>query len=163
MPSNPLITGDTLKPFQVQTTGTPPTLTEKDLQNQWTVLYFYPRDDTPGCTVEANDFTALAADFGSLNAKVIGVSADTLASHDKFINKHNLNLTLISDADKSFCNLFGAIVEKNMYGRKYMGIDRCTFLINPELQIVAEWRKVKAKGHAAKVLETLQDKAQDSA
>ena len=120
------------------------------------VLYFYPRDDTPGCTTEAVDFTALAESFAEQNAVVIGVSKDSVAKHDKFIAKHDLGVILASDENGSVCETYGVWVEKNMYGRTSMGIERATFLIDPDGVVAQVWRKVKAKGHAQAVLEALQ-------
>ena len=119
------------------------------------VLYFYPRDDTPGCTTEAVEFTGLGPEFKAAGAQVIGVSKDTVAKHDKFIAKHDLGVILASDADGDVCERYGVWVEKNMYGKKSMGIERATFLIEAEGRIAKVWRKVKAKGHAAEVLDAL--------
>jgi len=117
------------------------------------VLYFYPRDDTSGCTKEALDFTQAKADFAALNTVVIGVSTDTVAKHDKFIAKHGLDVVLAADEDAKVCAAYGTWVEKNMYGKKYMGIERSTFLIDGSGQVVREWRKVKVPGHVDAVLE----------
>lgn len=116
------------------------------------VLYFYPRDDTPGCTTEAIDFTAARNDFTAANTVVIGVSKDTAAKHDKFVAKHDLAIPLASDAEGDVCERYGVWVEKNMYGKKYMGIERATFLIGPDGVILEIWRKVKVKGHVNAVL-----------
>ena len=126
-----------------------------DLFGKYVVLYFYPRDDTPGCTNEAKDFTELKPEFDKLNTIIIGVSTDTLEAHNKFIFKHNLNLELLSDTNKTLCEFFDVWVEKNMYGKKYMGIERSTFLINPSGEILHEWRKVKVAGHAKILLESI--------
>ena len=126
-----------------------------DLFGKYVVLYFYPRDDTPGCTKEAKDFTELKQEFDKLNTIIIGVSTDTLEAHNKFIFKHNLNLELLSDTNKTLCEFFDVWVEKNMYGKKYMGIERSTFLINPSGEILHEWRKVKVAGHAKILLESI--------
>ena len=126
-----------------------------DLFGKYVVLYFYPRDDTPGCTKEAKDFTELKPEFDKLNTIIIGVSTDTLEAHNKFIFKHNLNLELLSDTNKTLCEFFDVWVEKNMYGKKYMGIKRSTFLINPSGEILHEWRKVKVAGHAKILLESI--------
>ena len=126
-----------------------------DLFGKYVVLYFYPRDDTPGCTKEAKDFTELKPEFDKLNTIIIGVSTDTLEAHNKFIFKHNLNLELLSDTNKTLCEFFDVWVEKNMYGKKYMGIERSTFLINPSGEILYEWRKVKVAGHAKILLESI--------
>jgi peroxiredoxin Q/BCP len=116
------------------------------------VLYFYPKDDTSGCTREAQDFTALADDFRKAGAKVVGVSRDPMKKHDKFIAKYDLAVPLASDEDGRVSDAFGTWVEKSMYGRKYMGMERSTFLISPDGRVVAEWRKVKVPGHAEAVL-----------
>ncbi|ABQ70265.1 peroxiredoxin [Rhizorhabdus wittichii] len=116
------------------------------------VLYFYPKDDTPGCTTEAQGFTALADDFAKAGATIIGVSKDSAARHQKFIDKYGLKIRLASDGDGSVCEAFGTWIEKSLYGRQYMGIDRATFLIGKDGTIARIWRKVKVKGHAEDVL-----------
>lgn len=117
------------------------------------VLYFYPKDDTPGCTTEAIGFSAEIKEFDKLGMKVIGVSKDTLAKHAKFREKHDLSVLLAADEDGATCEAFGVWVEKNMYGRKYMGIERATFLIDGDGVIRNVWHKVKVKGHVDAVLE----------
>jgi peroxiredoxin Q/BCP len=117
------------------------------------VLYFYPKDDTSGCTKEAQDFTALAGDFAAAGVRVIGVSRDPMKKHDKFIAKYELKVPLASDEDGRISDAFGTWVEKSMYGRKYMGMERSTFLIGKDGRVVKTWRKVKVPGHAAEVLE----------
>ena len=119
------------------------------------VLYFYPRDDTPGCTTEANDFTALLPDFTAAGATVIGVSKDSVAKHEKFIAKHDLGVILVSDAEADLCERYGTWVEKNMYGKKSMGIQRATVLIDAEGRVARVWPRVKVSGHAAEVLEAV--------
>ena len=119
------------------------------------VLYFYPKDDTSGCTREAQDFTALAGDFEKAGARVVGVSRDPMKKHEKFIGKYDLKVPLLSDEDGAISNAFGTWVEKSMYGRKYMGMERSTFLIDEEGRVVKAWRKVKVPGHAAEVLEAV--------
>lgn len=116
-----------------------------------TVLYFYPKDDTSGCTKEAQDFTALANDFNTAGARVIGVSRDPMKKHDRFIAKYELTVPLIADEDGSLSDAFGTWVEKSMYGRKYMGMERATFLIR-DGQVRRTWHKVKVPGHADEVL-----------
>lgn len=116
------------------------------------VLYFYPKDDTPGCTVEAKDFRDLQAEFAKADTVVIGVSKDNAKSHDKFKEKFELNFTLACDEDVAVCTAYGVWVEKSMYGKKYMGIQRATFLIDKNGKIAATWPKVKIEGHAADVL-----------
>lgn len=116
------------------------------------VVYFYPKDDTAGCTREAQDFSAMAAEFASAGVTVIGVSKDPPAKHEKFVAKYDLAVTLASDEDGSACEAFGTWVEKSMYGRRYMGIERATFLFGRDGQLARAWRKVKVPGHAAEVL-----------
>ena len=119
------------------------------------VLYFYPKDDTSGCTIEAQDFTTLAPSFDAAGTTVIGVSKDTVASHDKFVKKHSLGVVLASDADGAVCEEYGVWGEKQMYGKSYMGIERATFLIDGAGKILHIWRKVSAKGHAQEVLDAV--------
>ncbi len=121
------------------------------------ILYFYPKDDTSGCTKEAIAFTGLARDFAALEATVIGVSPDTVASHDKFKDKHGLTVVLGADTEKTVAGVYGVWVEKSMYGRKYMGVERATFLIDAEGKIARVWRKVKVPAHAEKVLEAVKE------
>lgn len=120
------------------------------------VLYFYPKDDTSGCTKEAQDFTALAGDFAKAGARVVGVSRDPMKKHAKFIDKYDLKVPLASDEDGRISNAFGTWVEKSMYGRKYMGMERSTFLIDKDGRVVRAWRKVKVPGHARDVLKSVQ-------
>lgn len=119
------------------------------------VLYFYPKADTPGCTNEAKDFTALAADFAKAGVPVVGVSKDKPAKLKKFADKYGLSVTLASDEEGAFCEAFGTWVEKSLYGRQYMGIARATFLIGADGVILRAWPKVKVKGHAEDVLEAV--------
>ncbi|MDQ3074021.1 MAG: peroxiredoxin [Pseudomonadota bacterium] len=116
------------------------------------VLYFYPKDDTSGCTAEAKEFTALADDFAAANAMVVGVSRDDLNKHGKFIAKYDLRVPLASDADGAISEAFGTWVQKSMYGRKYMGMERSTFLIDAAGRVIKAWRKIKVPGHAAAML-----------
>jgi peroxiredoxin Q/BCP len=116
------------------------------------VLYFYPKDDTSGCTREAQDFTALAADFGKAGVRVVGVSRDPMKSHEKFIGKYSLAVPLVSDEDGRISDAFGTWVEKSMYGRKYMGMERATYLISADGRVLKTWRKVKVPNHAQEVL-----------
>src|SRR5262245_61667328 len=116
------------------------------------VIYFYPKDDTSGCTAEAKDFTRLAPDFKKAGVAVIGVSPDSAESHQKFAKKYDLKVRLAADADKAVANAYGVWVGKSMYGRKYVGVDRCTFLIATKGKIAKSWRKVKVTGHADEVL-----------
>lgn len=128
----------------------------KDLKGQKVVLYFYPKDDTPGCTKEACGFRDALPDFSKIDAVIIGVSKDTVAKHDKFKEKYDLPFTLASDEDGKVCEAYGTWVEKSMYGRKYMGIERATFLIDEKGVLRGEWRKVKVKGHVEEVLDAAQ-------
>ena len=116
------------------------------------VLYFYPKDDTSGCTREAQDFTALASEFAKAGVKVVGVSRDPMKSHEKFIGKYGLAVPLVSDEDGGISDAFGTWVEKSMYGRKYMGMERATYLIGADGSVLKAWRKVKVPGHADEVL-----------
>jgi thioredoxin-dependent peroxiredoxin len=127
-----------------------------DLKGRKVVLYFYPKDDTSGCTKEAIEFTALSKDFAAADTVVIGVSKDSAASHAKFRRKYDLGVHLGSDLDGAVIERYGSWVEKSMYGRKYMGIDRSTFLIDRDGRIAQVWRKVKVPGHAAEVLKAAQ-------
>ena len=116
------------------------------------VLYFYPKDDTSGCTKEAQDFTELAGDFAKAGAKVVGISRDPMKKHDKFIAKYDLAVPLASDENGEISEAFGTWVQKSMYGRKYMGMERATFLIGKDGRVTKAWRKVKVPGHAEEVL-----------
>ena len=116
------------------------------------VLYFYPKDDTSGCTREAQDFTALAGDYAKAGVKVVGVSRDPMKKHEKFIDKYELKVPLASDEDGRISEAFGTWVQKSMYGRKYMGMERSTFLIGADGKVLKEWRNVKVPGHADEVL-----------
>ncbi|GAB6045450.1 thioredoxin-dependent thiol peroxidase [Caminibacter profundus] len=127
----------------------------RDLKGKWIILYFYPKDNTPGCTIEAKEFSELLDDFENLGAIVIGISPDSPRKHCNFIEKHNLKITLLSDEEKQVLKEYGALGKKKMYGKEYEGVIRSTFIINPEGEIVKEYKKVKAKGHAALVLEDL--------
>jgi peroxiredoxin Q/BCP len=122
------------------------------MEGKKVVLYFYPKDMTPGCTVEGHEFTRLQKDFTRLNAVVFGVSRDSMASHEKFKTKECYTIDLISDADEKLCKAFKVIKDKNMYGRIVKGIERSTFVINEKGEVEQEWRGVKAEGHAAQVL-----------
>lgn len=128
-----------------------------ELRGRKVVLYFYPRDDTSGCTKEACGFRDSLPDFFGTDAVVIGVSRDSVKSHDKFKDKHNLNFTLASDEDGSVCEAYGTWVEKSMYGKKFMGIERSTFLIDEEGVLRKIWRKVKVNGHVDAVLDEAQN------
>ncbi|MDH3431552.1 MAG: peroxiredoxin [Gammaproteobacteria bacterium] len=129
----------------------------KDLRGQNVVLYFYPKDSTPGCTQEGLDFKELHAKFRRQNTVILGVSRDSLASHEKFRAKQKFPFDLLSDPEEKLCRQFDVIHEKTLYGKKFMGVVRSTFLIDAHGKLRAEWRKVKVKGHAAEVLETVKD------
>jgi thioredoxin-dependent peroxiredoxin len=128
----------------------------RDFGGRWLVLYFYPKDSTPGCTTEGNDFNALLPGFRAAGAEILGVSRDSVRSHRNFCSKQGFEFDLVSDVDESLCRAFGVIKEKSMYGRKVMGIERSTFLIDPGGVIREAWRPVKVKDHAAAVLAALQ-------
>jgi thioredoxin-dependent peroxiredoxin len=132
------------------------TATLADYAGRWLVLYFYPKDSTPGCTTEGLEFNALLPQFAGLGADVLGVSRDSMKSHDNFCAKQGFDFPLVSDADEALCRAFDVIHEKNMYGRKVLGVVRSTFLISPDSRIAAEWRGVKVPGHARAVLDALQ-------
>ena len=125
----------------------------KDLRGQKVVIYFYPKDSTPGCTLEGQDFRDLHAKFRRQQAVILGVSKDSLASHEKFRSKQKFPFDLLSDPDGKLCEKFDVIKEKNMYGRKFLGIERSTFLLDADGKLRREWRKVKVKGHAEEVLD----------
>lgn len=135
-------------------TGEPVAL--KDLRGQKVVLYFYPKDSTPGCTTQACDLRDAMDDFASLGATVLGVSPDSRKSHERFKAKHDLNFPLLVDEDHVVANAYGVWVEKSMYGKKYMGIERSTFIIDEDGRLKAVWRKVKAKEHAQRLREYFQ-------
>lgn len=143
--------GDKAPSFSLATDGGG-RISLKDLTGKPIVLYFYPKDDTSGCTREAVAFTALLPKFSRLGVQVVGVSKDSVESHAKFKAKHGLGVVLASDPDGKVVQSYGCWVEKSLYGRKYMGIDRSTFLIDPKGKIARIWRKVKVPGHAEEVL-----------
>jgi thioredoxin-dependent peroxiredoxin len=130
-----------------------------DFSGQWVVLYFYPKDDTPGCTTEAKDFSELNQDFSALGAKILGVSPDSAKSHSKFIDKHKLTITLLSDPEHELAETYGIWQLKKFMGKEYMGVVRSTFLIDPEGNIAYTWTNVKVKGHTQQVLNKLQELA----
>ena len=146
--------GNKIKNFKAEMTG------EKDFalsdySGKHIVIYFYPRDNTPGCTSEGEDFRDNFKIFTKKKTKIFGVSKDSLKSHDGFKDKFNFPFELISDPDEKICKLFDVIKEKSMYGKKYMGIERSTFLIGPDGKLLKEWRKVKVKGHVAEVISSI--------
>ena len=126
-----------------------------DYAGRWLVLYFYPKDSTPGCTTEGIDFNALLPKFRKLGAEVLGVSRDSLKSHQNFCAKQGFKFDLVSDADEKLCNAFDVIKPKKLYGREYVGIERSTFLIDPNGRVVQAWRPVKVPGHAQAVFDAL--------
>ncbi|MDA5110073.1 MULTISPECIES: thioredoxin-dependent thiol peroxidase [Brevibacillus] len=133
------------------------TISLQDFRGQYVVLYFYPKDMTPGCTTEACDFRDYHPEFAKLNTVVLGISPDDVKSHDKFAAKHELPFPLLADPDHQVAEAYGVWVLKKMYGREYMGIERSTFLIDPEGTIVKAWPKVKVKGHVEEVLQTIRE------
>jgi peroxiredoxin Q/BCP len=130
-------------------------ITLDNFKNKYTVLYFYPKDNTPGCSQEGQDFAELHNKFIALDAQVYGVSMDALAKHQNFKQKYNFPFELISDPEQTLCNMFDVIKLKKNFGKEYYGIERSTFILSPEQQIIASWRKVKVNGHAQAVLESL--------
>lgn len=140
-----------LPEFEALATGNE-SLSNQSLIGQTVVLYFYPKDNTPGCTTEAIDFTAAVKDFDKANTGIIGVSADSVKKHENFIEKHNLGITLLADEAHDMLNAYGVWVQKKMYGREFMGIERATYLIGADGKIEQVWRKVKVKGHVEAVL-----------
>ena len=143
--------GDKAPDFELPTESGE-TLRLSKLKGRPVVVYFYPKDDTSGCTAEAEDFSALAPDFRKAGVEVIGVSPDSVESHRKFRKKYDLTVKLAADVDKAVALAYGVWVEKSMYGRKYMGVERATFLIDGKGRIAKSWRKVKVPGHAEEVL-----------
>lgn len=129
------------------------TVSLSDFAEKAVILYFYPKDNTSGCTIEAIDFTALSGEFAKAGAVVVGLSLDSVKSHDRFCAKHDLSVILASDENHEVLQAYGVWTEKSMYGRKYMGVERSTFLIDRSGRIAAVWRKVKVAGHAQEVLE----------
>ena len=141
--------------FSLPATGNR-TIALADLRGHPVVLYFYPKDSTPGCTQEGQDFQALSGEFAALGAVILGVSRDSVASHEKFRAKQGFTFDLLSDADEAACRAYDVIREKNMYGKTVLGIERSTFLIGADGTLRAAWRKVKVKDHARAVLAALQ-------
>ena len=148
--------GDSAPDFTLPTDGGG-SITLSELKGKPVIVYFYPKDDTPGCTKEACGFRDAMPDFSGIGATVIGISKDTAAKHDKFKTKYDLNFPLAADVDGTVCEAFGTWIEKSMYGRKYMGIDRATFLIDADGKVAQVWRKVKVAGHVDAVLAALKD------
>lgn len=129
----------------------------KDFKGKWIVLYFYPKDNTSGCTLEARDFSKHIEEFEKMNAVVIGISPDSIESHKKFKEKHDLKVILLSDESKEVLKNYGVWKLKKMYGRNYYGVERSTFILSPDGEIIYEWRKVRVKGHVEDVLEKLKE------
>lgn len=151
-----LTVGDSAPDFTLSDQdGTPVALS--DYRGQWVVLYFYPRDNTSGCTREAIDFTEYLEEYKKLNARVFGISPDSVQSHQKFIKKHNLKVALLADPEHGVLKKYGVWQEKSMYGRKYFGVVRSTYLIDPEGKIAKVWQKVKVTGHADDVMCEIRD------
>jgi thioredoxin-dependent peroxiredoxin len=149
-----IVMGDALPNLSVEITGGGK-INLKDLTGAPVILYFYPKDDTPGCTKESQDFRDAIDIIKMKGAVVMGISRDSLSSHEKFISKYQLPFDLISDPDEQLCQLFGVMKEKSMYGKTYMGIERSTFLFNEKGLLTSEWRKVKVPGHADEVLQAI--------
>lgn len=126
-----------------------------NFQGSYLIIYFYPKDKTSGCTIESQDFRDYKNKFSKKNCKIIGVSRDSIKSHKSFTEKESLNFPLLSDPDETMCNAYGVMKEKSMYGRKYMGIERSTFLISPDGSLIKEWRGVKVPGHVEEVYDFL--------
>lgn len=146
--------GESIPAFSLPATNDR-TITDSDFSGHYTILYFYPKDNTPGCTTEGQDFSAAYAELKQLNAQVFGVSKDSIRKHENFKAKYDFPFDLISDPDETLCNIFDVIKLKKNYGREYMGIERSTFLISPEGKLIHEWRKVKVKEHVKEVMDTL--------
>lgn len=140
--------------FELPATGDK-TVRLSDLRGQNVLIYFYPKDNTPGCTLEGQQFRDHIAEFEQLNTVIFGISRDSLKTHENFKNKQSFPFDLLSDKDETVCNLFGVIQLKKLYGREYMGVDRSTFLIDAEGVLRQEWRSVKVKGHVEEVLTAL--------
>ena len=148
--------GDKIPTLTLPASGGKTVALNKDYAGKKLVVYFYPKDNTPGCTLEGQDFTRLYPQFLKAKAEVVGVSKDSVKAHDNFCAKFGFPFLLLADVEGLACDAFGAIVEKSMYGKKYMGIDRCTFVFDEKGKLVQAWRSVKAKGHAEEVLAAVQ-------
>ena len=151
MPARKLSVGKSAPAFTLPTTGGG-AFKLKDAAGKKLVIYFYPKDNTPGCTEEGVDFAALASAFQKCGTVIVGISGDSLAAHEKFKSKMKFPFELLADEDRAVCKLYDVIQEKSLYGRKFMGIERSTFLLDGKGVLQQEWRKVKVKGHAAEVL-----------
>lgn len=146
--------GDKAPAFTTSATGKVEELNFKELRGKKVVLYFYPKDDTPGCTLEAKDFSRLKEKFSAAGVFIFGISKDSIAKHNKVIAKHDLQISLVCDEDGAICKAYDVWTEKKNYGRIYMGIERSTFLINEKGKVAKVWRKVRVKGHAEAVLKS---------
>lgn len=151
--------GQSLPPLTVESSSGQ-SISLQDLKGHKTVFYFYPKDNTPGCTLQGNEFNSLLSEFKKLNTVVYGISRDHLKSHDKFIQKCNFKFELLADTDEKLCQFFDVIKEKNMYGKKVLGVERSTFIIDEKGLIVSEDRKVKAEGNAALTLQKIKQLSQ---
>tara|TARA_Y100000766_G_scaffold30358_1_gene21129 strand:+ start:485 stop:949 length:465 start_codon:yes stop_codon:yes gene_type:complete len=151
-----LAIGDKAPDFTIATDGGG-TFCLSEMMGNNVIIYFYPKDDTPGCTKEACEFRDSLPDFSKSDSKIIGISKDTVAKHDKFKSKYELPFTLGADLEGAVCEAYGTWVEKSMYGRQYMGIERATFLVDKEGVVQGIWRKVKVKGHVEEVLAAVQN------
>jgi len=154
--SSSITIGQPLPDFSVETTAETP-FTHQDLSGHYTVIYFYPKDSTPGCTTEGKDFNQRLPEFTALNTVIYGASMDSMKRHHNFKTKQNFEFELISDPEGDFCALFGVYQLKKNFGIEYMGIVRSTFLFDPKGILIHEWRKVKVKGHAQEVLEVIRE------
>ena len=152
----PLDVGDNAPEFTIATDGGG-SFSLSEMKGYNVIIYFYPKDDTPGCTKEACGFRDMVPDFSDSSAKIIGISKDTVAKHDKFKSKYELPFLLGADLEGNVCEAYGTWVEKSMYGRQYMGIERATFLVDKEGVLQGVWRKVKVKGHVEEVLSAVQN------
>ncbi|NLE46845.1 MAG: peroxiredoxin [Sandaracinaceae bacterium] len=151
-----LTIGKKPKAFKLEASGGG-TISLADLAGKWTILYFYPRDNTPGCTTEAHNFRDAQAEIEALGAEVYGISRDSIASHEKFIEKHGLNFRLLSDPDAKMIEAYGAFGEKVLYGKRSMGIIRSTVILDPDNKVAAHFPKVRVKGHVDAVIEKLRE------
>ena len=144
--------GDPIPDLELPATGDEGNLRLRDLSGRKLVLYFYPKDNTPGCTQEGQDFAAMEQDFAAAGARIVGVSRDTVRKHENFRAKYGFGFTLLADTEEEACQSFDVIREKTMYGKKVRGIERSTFVFDADGKLAREWRKVKVKGHAEEVL-----------
>jgi len=151
-----LAIGDTVPDLSLPASGGRSLSLRKDFKGKKLVLYFYPKDNTPGCTLEGQDFARLHPEFATAGAEIVGVSRDSVKAHDNFCAKFGFPFPLLSDTDEALCQAFGVIIEKSLYGRKYMGVDRSTWLFDSKGVLRECWRGVKVKGHAETVLKAAQ-------